>query len=505
MAKRAAGRIGTVLAIIASLTLAACGEEPAAGSAPAPAAASANAVPVISGTPATAAAAGQPYVFQATATDDGNGTLTFSAQGLPDWLSLDAATGRLTGTPAADDAGQTADIVVAVNDGTQSAELPPFRIAITAAPPAGTSVAGAQPPTLSGVPTTSVTAGTAWSFAPTASDPDTLTLTFSIVNKPAWASFSAATGRLSGTPTSKQVGTTTGIVISANDGQAQVALPAFSVEVKAAVNVTIAGTPATTARTGIAYGFVPTTTAAAGATLGFSITNKPAWASFNTATGALTGTPGATQAGTYSGIVIKVGDGTTQASLPTFAIVVTATSSGAPTIAGQPAATARTGVAYSFRPTASDPNGDALTFTISGKPAWMTFNAATGELAGTPTSANVGTFSNIVIGVTDGANTVTLPAFNLLVSASTTGSATLSWTPPTSNTDGTTLTNLAGYRIYYGTNADSLTTSVQITNAGLTSYTIGGLSPGTYYFAIAAYTSDGVDGQASAVGSKTIT
>ncbi len=83
-------------------------------------------------------------------------------------------------------------------------------------------------------------------------------------------------------------------------------------------------------------------------------------------------------------------------------------------------------------------------------------------------------------------------------------SALLSWLPPTANTDGTSLATLAGYRIYYGTDANALTQVIDVTNPGLTSYTIGELKTGTYYFAISAYTTDGLEGEKSTVGSKTI-
>ena len=66
-------------------------------------------------------------------------------------------------------------------------------------------------------------AGTAYSFTPTASDPDGNTLTFSIANKPSWATFNTGTGRLQGTPSAGDVGTTTGIVISVSDGRERVA------------------------------------------------------------------------------------------------------------------------------------------------------------------------------------------------------------------------------------------------------------------------------------------
>jgi hypothetical protein len=84
------------------------------------------------------------------------------------------------------------------------------------------------------------------------------------------------------------------------------------------------------------------------------------------------------------------------------------------------------------------------------------------------------------------------------------GSATLSWTPPTTNTDGSALTNLAGYRVYWGTTAGTYPNSVTLNNAGLTSYVVSSLAPGTYHFAIAALNSAGVESAKSNSSSKTI-
>jgi hypothetical protein len=86
----------------------------------------------------------------------------------------------------------------------------------------------------------------------------------------------------------------------------------------------------------------------------------------------------------------------------------------------------------------------------------------------------------------------------------TTGSATVSWLPPTTNSDGTALTNLAGYHIYYGTSAASLSQVIKIANVGITTYVIDNLAAGTYYFAVSSYTSTGIEGELSAVASKTI-
>lgn len=89
-------------------------------------------------------------------------------------------------------------------------------------------------------------------------------------------------------------------------------------------------------------------------------------------------------------------------------------------------------------------------------------------------------------------------------SSAPSGTASLRWTPPTRNTDGTALTNLAGYRISYGLTADALAHTVQIANPGASSYTVSNLAPGTWYFSVRAYTSTGAESANSNVGTKVI-
>lgn len=172
-----------------------------------------------------------------------------------------------------------------------------------------------------------------------------------------------------------------------------------------------------------------------------------------------------------------------------------------PSISGIPLTTASVGASYSFTPVATDEDGNTLAFSISNKPAWASFNTSTGTLTGIPTAA--GTFANIVISVSDGTATASLVAFT--VSVTSTGSATLSWTAPTHNTDGTPLTDLAGYTVHYGTSASNLSNSVTVNSPSTTTYTITSLVTGrTYYFAIASVNSSGVSSDLSGVASKTI-
>ncbi len=85
-----------------------------------------------------------------------------------------------------------------------------------------------------------------------------------------------------------------------------------------------------------------------------------------------------------------------------------------------------------------------------------------------------------------------------------TGAATLSWTAVSANTNGAPLTDLAGYKVYYGTSANDMSTVVVVPDPGVTTYLVTNLSSGTWYFAVAAYTGSGTEGQLSNVASKTI-
>jgi hypothetical protein len=685
-------------------------------------AAAANTPTVISGTPSGSATVGQLYDFRPAATDADGDAIRYYIINQPSWASFDAATGRLSGTPASGNVGTFEAIRISASDGKSIADVPAYSIVVSVANRA---------PVIGGTPATSVTAGSAYTFQPTASDADGNSLTFTIANKPSWATFNAATGALSGTPTASQVGLYSGITISVSDGKVSAALPSFSIDVKSAAVTTAvaaysfdAGSGTTvadvsgrgntlnlvngptwaTGRFGKALSFDGTNDYAVGAaynselnlTSGFTlsawiyprsrtgwqvIVGKPysgshsapyfdwvmlleassgklaalvgcngqdimsntapalnAWthvtvsydgqalryylngtldrtvtvgctvpngssrairiganasgqevmngsidevriysralsaAEIQSDMGAGLGggsapadttaptvsvtspTSGATVSGTTAinasatddvgvvGVQFRV-DGvnlgsedttapysvswnTTSATNGTHTLTAVARDAAgnqrvatnvsvtvsntttptnrAPTISGTAPSSVTVGSAYTFQPTAADADGDTLMFSITNKPSWATFSTTTGRLTGTPSAGDVGSFTNISISVSDGKVSTNLAPFGITVNQVAVSNATISWTPPTTNTDGTALTNLAGYRISYGTSPSSLNQLIQVPNAGATAYVVEGLSPGTWYFSVRSYSSNGQESANSAVASKVV-
>lgn len=180
-----------------------------------------NNLPTITGSPRTRVNVGKVYTFRPTSTEVDRETKTFSISNQPLWATFDSSKGKLTGAPAATDAGLYENIVISVSDergGTVS--LPAFSIDVNSVP------------VISGAPATKAVVGQYYEFSPTASDADGDSLVFRRANKPSWAKFNNKTGVLSGTPTADDIGTTNDIRIRVKDNNGGVAtLPLFNISV----------------------------------------------------------------------------------------------------------------------------------------------------------------------------------------------------------------------------------------------------------------------------------
>ena len=171
-------------------------------------------------------------------------------------------------------------------------------------------------------------------------------------------------------------------------------------------------------------------------------------------------------------------------------------------ISGSPAQQALIGQAYAFTPVVKDASAPAAVgFSIQNKPGWATFNTASGELHGTPTSADVGNYPGIVISASTSGAQASLAGFTITVPQA--GAVVVSWQAPATNTDGSPVADVSGYTIHYGTIASLLTQSVTVDNPN-TSYTFQNLTSGVWYFALSANSSAGVQGAVSDPVSMTV-
>jgi hypothetical protein len=129
-------------------------------------------------------------------------------------------------------------------------------------------------------------------------------------------------------------------------------------------------------------------------------------------------------------------------------------------------------------------------------------NAATGSTStNTDTGSTSGSTSGSTTGSTSGSGTSTSTPPPASGSSS---SVTFNWVAPTENSNGSPLTNLAGYKIHYGTTSEDYTEVVALNNPSLSRYVLDTLPKGTYYFAITAYNSAGVESNLSGEISATL-
>lgn len=152
--------------------------------------------------------------------------------------------------------------------------------------------------------------------------------------------------------------------------------------------------------------------------------------------------------------------------------------------------------------TATGTYSDGSTQNLTSSVTWNSSNT------GVATVSNAGSSKGLATGVAAGTATIRATSgsvsgnTSLTVTAPVTDKATLGWNAPTTNVDGTTLTDLAGYKIYYGTSPGNYTEVVDVGNT--TTYVVNNLTPGTYYFVVTAYNIYGAESNNSNEASKTI-
>ena len=126
--------------------------------------------------------------------------------------------------------------------------------------------------------------------------------------------------------------------------------------------------------------------------------------------------------------------------------------------------------------------------------------------SGTSTSGSSTTSGSTTSGsTTSGSTTTTGSTGSTTPTTPVTGtSVTLGWVAPTQNSNGSPITDLAGYKIHYGTASENYTKVVAVSNPSISRYVMDSLETGTYFFAITAYNSKGIESTLSGEISATL-
>ncbi len=378
-----------------------------------PSGASGNHPPTVSSPGDKAGVEGQPIApIPVIASDPDGDVLFYSASGLPEGLSIDAGSGFITGTPTSN---EEYTVTVTVSDGEFSASAY-FVLTIRALAIADDSPENApdvqHPGNKVGVVGTAIVP-----LQIVASDPNGDPLTFTVAGLPAGLKMNA-TGQISGTPTTAVTAT---VNVTVSDGKLSSTVtftwtvtqtpqsnkqpdvtPVDPTDIPTDSN---RGEPITPFRPVVA-------TDPEGDPLTYSATGLPEGLSIDPVTGYITGTP--KDPGTYNDIKVTVSDGTTQITVTVPPFVVGFEGNDPPTVSSPPSSMTRSeGEPITLQIVASDPEGQALTYTATGLPAGLSINPSTGLISGTPTAT--GTYY-VEVTVSDSSGASSVVSFTLTIS-----------------------------------------------------------------------------------------
>ncbi|WP_198555610.1 ImpA family metalloprotease [Colwellia sp. 75C3] len=253
-----------------------------------------NQAPTISGT-ANNVITEDAFSFAPIALDKDNDILTFSATGLPLWLSIDNTTGEITGTPGLNDVG-ILDIKLTVSDGALSVSL---SISITV-------IERNLAPTISGIPSEAVIEQ-AFTFTPSAADENNDVLSFSVTNQPTWLSINSTTGEMTGTPQIGDSGISGDIELVVSDGKLSTSL-SISINIRIFPELT---TLIAQAVSETLFNFDLRNKAEEKSVVTYSASSLPSWLTLDRKTGILSGTPAIEHVGETI-IPITLDDGVAQ-------------------------------------------------------------------------------------------------------------------------------------------------------------------------------------------------
>ena len=351
-----------------------------------------NFAPIVTSTPITEATEDTPYSYTMTASDiDVGDVLEFSGVTVPGWLNFNTVTGVLSGTPLNANVGDN-DVTLLVSDGEAEVEHS-FVITVE-----NTNDA---PVITSGPPNETVMESSEYNYTFAASDEDVGdVVTLSAVQIPGWLTFTPATGILTGTPQNEDVGNYD-IILRASDGTVNTDLE-FPLEV-----FNLNNNPEILDHSDLSTNEDTDITIYLSDLVVEDIDNDPEDLTLIVLTGTNytfagnTVTPAANFNGTLT-VRVQVHDLVGYSDPYNLPVTINPVND-APVITSTPIETATEDLLYGYVFSATDVDGDELTFTALVKPTWLTLspNATNAVLGGIPENDDVGVHS-VHLRVSDG-------------------------------------------------------------------------------------------------------
>ena len=358
----------------------------------------------------------------------GTTPLTYAvAPALPGGLTYNTANGQITGTPSATHA--TSTFTVTITDANSSTANNTFTLTVNPVVTATQAVA-----------TTVLTQNHAvTAFTPVTGSGGTGTLTYGVAPAlPAGLTYSTATGQITGTPTAVSAATTYTVTVTDADGAT--GTNTFSLTVNGAVAATQAVATVVETVNHLITPVTPVTGSGGTGTLTYAVAPAlPAGLSYSTTDGQITGTPTAVHAA--SSFTVTVTDANNATSTATFNLTVnaavTATQAVATTVLTQNHA------ATAFTPVTGGGGTTPLTYGVSPTlPTGLSYNAATGQITGTPTVTLAAT--TFTVTVTDANSATATATFSLTVNTAVTATQAVATTVLTQNHAATAFTPVTG-------------------------------------------------------------
>lgn len=341
-----------------------------------------NSAPSITSTAPTTATVGVLWEYTVQVT--GTPAPSITASNLPLWLSLDA--GIISGTPSANDVGDTTPFQITADNGIGMTATETVMITIS---PADSAPMFTSSPVL--------VAAFDLPYVYTIEVAGFPSPTISMSNAPTWLALNGNV--LSGTPAQSDLGMSMELTLSATNGIGVAAEQSFAITVEEASAPQITSNAPLSAIIGQPYTYTIVATGTPQPTI--TATGLPAWLTLSGNT--LSGTPSMADHG-MSGLISISADNTVgSAATQDFEInVLSEDELSQPRIAGAPATAAFVGQEY--RTTVQVAGAPAPSIEVSGLPSWLSFDSASNEISGTPSAADIGLSDVITITLTNTLN-----------------------------------------------------------------------------------------------------